>query len=288
MYTDDMVQSVDDKLDFTPLKELNPHNGYISPNCRYCQCSSSSSEAKNSTTLEVPKMYTKCKVTWGGDWEWIAKILGLSGPSGHPFCPHCLVTIPDVKKGKPHALHILEEFRDDNEDNGIPAVAQRKLSTCHAKATEFQEDGAIRENAMRYDNCIQRSLVGTEGYITEQVSVSPFHIGLGLGLQFYGIVENNANSLDIEVLENHGIYNGVDKLYARVEDLGKENDELCNSKRELEIELVAKHDQIAQVQTNNPNHFMKNDRKYTDNSALAKESRKLVQQLNTDIKEINR
>ena len=37
-----------------------------------------------------------------GDWEFIAKFLGLSGPNGTYFCNFCHPTIKDLEKGKPH------------------------------------------------------------------------------------------------------------------------------------------------------------------------------------------
>ena len=51
------------------------------------------------------------KLTFGGDWEWVARVVGLSGPSGRHFCFHCLGTRQDLvdSKGK---LYGLQELGD--------------------------------------------------------------------------------------------------------------------------------------------------------------------------------
>ena len=123
--------------------------------------------------MEGPIIYTKCKLTWGGDWEWVAKVLGLTGPNGFHFCPHCLSTLNDLERGKPHALHVLEEYQDEDEDAGVPASFQlRDLATCHAKAQEFIAKGAKKEQAKLFDNCIQLPLMGAAGQVIEHVSQS--------------------------------------------------------------------------------------------------------------------
>ncbi|XP_072025156.1 uncharacterized protein [Amphiura filiformis] len=54
--------------------------------------------------------YTACCLTTGGDWEGLAKFVGLSGPNGKFFCNHCLATLDQVPKGMPHAAHILPKY----------------------------------------------------------------------------------------------------------------------------------------------------------------------------------
>ena len=49
---------------------------------------------------------------FGGDWEFLARLLGLTGPNDTYFC-NCHATFKDLEKGKPHTPWIL------NSSNGI-------------------------------------------------------------------------------------------------------------------------------------------------------------------------
>ena len=48
----------------------------------------------------------------GGDWAWIATILGLSGAQGLQFCKDCLCKLSDFEKGKTHTPTPLSKYND--------------------------------------------------------------------------------------------------------------------------------------------------------------------------------
>lgn len=70
--------------------------------------------------------------------------------------------------------------------------------------------------------------------------------------------------------------------------LQREQTELSHSKGGLSDNIITKVQQVEQVKADNPNHFHKIDGKLTDSSVLARESRKRVQQLKAEIKEIEK
>jgi len=68
----------------------NPESDHCSEHCLYCKkltgstCETSTLQSYNGTRMEC--CITKCWLSLGGDWEFIARLLGLTGPNGTYFC----------------------------------------------------------------------------------------------------------------------------------------------------------------------------------------------------------
>ena len=52
--------------------------------------------------------------TYGGDWEWLKNISGLTGLNGRHFCFDCMVSLSDTPPGIPHAQVIFPRYSDDD------------------------------------------------------------------------------------------------------------------------------------------------------------------------------
>ena len=84
----------------------NPQSDHCSEwYCLYCKKLTGSRETSALHSFDGTKMeccISKCWLSLEGDWEFIARLLGLTGPNGMYFCNYCHATIKDLEKGKPH------------------------------------------------------------------------------------------------------------------------------------------------------------------------------------------
>ena len=84
----------------------NPQSDHCSEcYCLYCKKLTGSRETSALHSFDGTKMeccISKCWLRLEGDWEFIARLVGLTGPNGMYFCNYCHATIKDLEKGKPH------------------------------------------------------------------------------------------------------------------------------------------------------------------------------------------
>jgi len=73
---------------------------------RYFKSHSSNCDANQSSSA----MYSISEfwLSLGGDWEFIARLLGLTGPNGTFFCNFCHAQLKDLEKGKPRTPWLLQ------------------------------------------------------------------------------------------------------------------------------------------------------------------------------------
>ncbi|XP_072046234.1 uncharacterized protein [Amphiura filiformis] len=121
------------------LQPLDTSNRTRSSDCQYC-CQSCPSSSEKSYAYNGAK-YKKLRVTFGGDWEWLARLLGLSGPNGRQFCLHCLCPRADLKKGSSYGMHELNNGSDDqiqaDDDDSSGASTLRTYEGCCASNALF-------------------------------------------------------------------------------------------------------------------------------------------------------
>ena len=196
------------------------------------------------------KIFTSCRITFGGDWVWNSTILGISNASCVYFCPHCLVTNAALKKGEAH------EPAPDNEDDGSNTL--RTLQFINTENERYlEETGGDKNKAKHYHNCIYKPLIGDHGDIIDILSVSPMHISLGLGLQFVNIMEEMCVSIDGEVKEDKVEY--CERMKAKMKkknDMCEEIARLERAKAEFQQDLA---DSQHMLQELNQNRAMNRD-----------------------------
>ena len=142
------------------------------------------------------------KICYGGDWEWLARLLGLTGPNGKQFCMHCLVTLSDIRKGVSHAPVTLQRYKEkDNREKHI--FYRRHFENMVDKANKFKANDS--KNPSHFENCEALPLVGTKGWVIDNVSVLPLHIALCIGLRNLNALQAIALSLGMQILEAKGI-----------------------------------------------------------------------------------
>ena len=175
----------------------NAQNPAYSANCKSCQ----RANKEPISSSGHGNHFKSVKICYGGDWDWLAKLLGLTGPNGKHFCMHCLVTLSDVQKGVPHAPVTFQRYKEkDHQEKKI--FNRRHLENMIEKANEFQANGS--KNPSNFENCEALPLVGTKGWVIDNVSVLPLHIALGIGLRNLNSLEAIALSLDLQILQAKG------------------------------------------------------------------------------------
>lgn len=132
------------------------------------------------------------QLSLGGDWEFIAKFLGLTGPNGTYFCNFCHPTIKDLEKGKPHTPWY------------INTLLQRTFQSICSDNEKFMHGGSVESKANQLHNCESRPIFQTAGPVLDSLSCMPLHLSLGLGKQVLDLVNNKANSLDNSIKEKNG------------------------------------------------------------------------------------
>jgi len=83
----------------------------IELDCNYSKAvEAPTAEAAPPTEASEDTCITQCWISLGGDWEFLARFLGLTGPNGTNFCNFCHVQIKDLPKGKPHTPTPLRNY----------------------------------------------------------------------------------------------------------------------------------------------------------------------------------
>ena len=125
----------------------------------------------------------------------IAIFLGISKASSVFFCPHCYITSRMLQKGTPHFLATDQDV--DNLDGGDQL---RTVEKCIEDNERYiAETGGDKKLAKHYNNCISPPLIGDTGDVIDQVSTTPLHVSLGIGLKSVNLLEQQALELDTEL-----------------------------------------------------------------------------------------
>lgn len=87
---------------------------------------------------------SKCWLSLGVDWEFIARLVGLTGPNGTYFCNYCHATIKDVEKGKTHTPWPLQSSDTASDLKTFPT---RSLESMSSDYEDFVNGGSIKSKA---------------------------------------------------------------------------------------------------------------------------------------------
>ena len=227
------------------------------------------------------------RVTFGGDWEWLARLLGLSGPNGRHFCLHCLCVKQDLAEGRgtsyglhEHGNSANDELQSENDDAAGPCLL-RTYEACHSSNEKFQAAG--NANVAEFGNCKESPLNWDIGPIIDSISTTPLHISLGLGLQNVNLIEEMAIELDQEVKEADGATSAkLNELMQRRGFLLGEAQDLADKQQNLQQQLEEISERIEDFKARNAEHFRKENGRLVDKSRNAVESRNQLRVLNKE------
>ena len=142
---------------------------------------------------EMECRISKCWQSLGGDWEFLARLLGLTGPNGTYFCNYCHTTIKDLQRGKPHTPGLLNSTSNGNH---LKQFSPRTFESMSSDNKDFVNGGSVKAKANRFHNSESKPIFRAYGPVIESVSCMPLHLSLGLRKQALEIVENEAIVLD--------------------------------------------------------------------------------------------
>lgn len=101
---------------------------------------------KTEPEREKNSQYTVCEVRYAGDWNFLAALLGVTGPNGAHFCNYCLCKIDDVNKGACHSPTPLLNYSVTSPKE----FEERTFSDMVSWGQKFQADGAPKKNVKLY------------------------------------------------------------------------------------------------------------------------------------------
>ena len=112
-----------------------------------------------------------------GDYDFLCKVYGLSGPQGTYPCLWCLTSKKEIQQQTDKPLRTLELLKSDYENF----------------KTRADED---KRQAQQYNNCIHEPLVNIQ---LDKVSPPYLHILLGIVLKHHRLLEQVADSIDRDI-----------------------------------------------------------------------------------------
>ena len=191
------------------LQELfrNCQNEYRSQRCSLCQKTthfqshSSNCDANNPSSAKYT--ISEFWLSLGGDWEFIARLLGLTGPNGTFFCNFCHAQLKDLEKGKPHTPWLLQ-YGATASDTHTKKFPVRSFESILSDNNRFVKGGSVKSKANQFHNCESLPIYQATGPVIDSVSCMPLHLSLGLGKQALELVESEAISLDNSIKEANG------------------------------------------------------------------------------------
>lgn len=235
------------------LTRMNPGNVHFSENCFLCkkQVSLAVKIPKNEReTIEIDHTYSKikeastsgptptseatdvclsqCWISLGGDWEFLARFLGLTGPNGTCFCNFCHVQLKDVPRGKPHTPSTLPKYSQSCEQFTV-----RTFESISSDNRRFVDAGANKAKVNKFHNCELPPIFKTAGPVIDSVSCMPLHLSLGLGKQALELVEKEAIFLDNAIKEKNG--KASQKLTTELETRASLEEECSEVEKELDV-----------------------------------------------------
>ena len=262
--------------------------------CDLCQqeTTDGNDNMKFETTDSIRSIKT-LKLIHGGDWEYLARVLRLTGANGRQFCLFCLVPLLKILKGQPRAAVYLPAFDCRLYESESNAHTSEQFETRTVQQTlddhqEFLANGGVHKQASKFHNCEHFPLIPNDGKVIELVSSMPLHISLGLGLVSINLVEDLSIKLDLEIRKANGIPCELHREYLKQKKdlvlksvaLFEQIDEFKSFKHAVEEEkdsLVSEH----------PDYFAKNGRSFVLHSAPAVTIRKQAKELENRIATFN-
>ena len=155
----------------------NPQSDHCSEHCLYCKkLTGSTRETSTLQSSDGTKMeccISKCWLSLGGDWEFIARLLGLTGPNGTYFCNYCHATIKDLEKGKPHTPWILNS---SSNGAGLKQFSPRSFESMSSNHEDFVNGGSVKTKANQCHNCESKPIFQASGPVFESVSCMPIYL----------------------------------------------------------------------------------------------------------------
>ena len=143
------------------LCKVDNANSYVSSKCKQCQVMSSNatpilqSKAESHPSCEKEKQsdceFQRSLLVLGGDWAWLAVVLGLTGAKGLQFCRDCLCKLSDLEKGKSHTPIPLEKYNDNLPNKTEFQV--RTFEIIESDNVRYNEDGWPKSKMKEYNNC---------------------------------------------------------------------------------------------------------------------------------------
>ena len=158
--------------------------------------------ATSSPTKQENQGVDECWLSLGGDWEFIARLLGLTGPNGSHFCNFCLCKISNVVKGEPHTPTPLKKY--EGLSSQPKQFQERTFESIYRNNQTFVADGSVKSKVSHYNNCQHSAIFKGKGPILDSVSCMPLHLSLGLGKQAVDLIEREAIKLDNSMKEANG------------------------------------------------------------------------------------
>lgn len=178
---------------------LRIDSDYLSPDCVRCQRLQRAGVPQTPRTC-VP--YDTVQLTYGGDMQFLSKLLGISGPAGRHFCTCCTLSETALVTGRAHALLPLQRHHDCHSAQSFASYPPRSLAQATADHTQFTTasadggggGGGKPENAKLYRNQIHLPLIRSE--FSGCIAPSPLHVTLGLTQRCFEVYQTCARALD--------------------------------------------------------------------------------------------
>ena len=227
------------------IVHVDTTNLYFSQNCSLCRDQANvsnipiynASETAGSGTHSVKKNkchceFDDCILVLGGNWAWIASILGYTGPNGVHFCKDCLCRLSDLQKGATHTPNPLPKYKDFvPQTNRFGVRTFQQLRADHLK---YKDSGEPRSKVKNFNNCEFSSLFRGTGPVILKTSCMPLHISLGIGLKILNLIENEAVAIDCEIKTQNG-------------EPTEEINELMENLKQLSLEISSQNDKLSYI-----------------------------------------
>ena len=286
--------------------ETNDENMVVSPKCQHCPytesfpqlCSlcrmnaddqvrkySGYSSSFVEDDCHCSSTYQHVNVVYCGDWEWLARILGLSGPNGTYFCPFCYVKLDDLQSGKPHSPLIFEKYKHllNNEDK--TNFVARMLEELVYHNEEFLKSGMSRDDVKLFYNCEHSPLIKGCGAVLKHTSTMVLHLKLGMGKLMLDFFDEKAIELDHEVRKYKGHTDFVEKQHLEQElQLHKQIEKCDEQIQHLEDAVSTINGNAAELIAEKPEYHEKINKTYIDKSRDAIDHRKTVNEIKAQAK----
>lgn len=236
----------------------NQHNGYYSKRCLLCQKQTPSNLQSRHDNKQSHgwNSIAECWLSLGGDWEFIARLLGLTGPNGTYFCNFCHAQIKDLMKGKPHTPYLLEK------GSTMKQFPVRSFESITSDNEEYVKSGSVKSKANQFHNCESSPIFHAAGPVIDSVSCMPLHLSLGLGKQALELVESEAISIDKVIKEANGeACPEMTEAFQRREALTQECSDLKEKLDEINEAVNSADDTLQRFLTETAPHHQKEGRR---------------------------
>lgn len=280
----------------TQFSTFNNNNTTKSVQCKICKLLQSSYANQNVCTFpgyqsdndthEKCEFFQHGELVLGGDWEFLARILGYTGANGVWFCPYCHCQLSDLQKGIPHAPLIFHRYRRNGAEYEFP---QRSFSGMLNDHQEFASSGKQRSKVSQYNNCEYPPMMNASGPVINTLSVMPLHLALGLGLQIVNLCHEAAIALDVSICESKGLTSDiVANAYIKVHDLTCDKIDVESQHTQVSLELQAMQQNIREKQEENPEYHKKENGHVTVHTVEAVKARREMRELTKAKQEVEK